>query len=402
MAQDDDVNPNSSSSTQIEPSSESEGNPNETIFEMMMDFKVIKNTYSKLKEENSRLLISYDELRRVRIKNIELAITNDQLEKQVRLLKELCTERELREQHLCEVLDSFNNSSILMDQLVNGSKLAEEITEIGFDPSSSAQTLLNKLVNSFSQEGFRSMFVQGATQQPEPMTKIDTGKQPQPTSQPKGKAVQQVLEPQNGRFLKGNPRHNANVKRNGPKVNRPSLYYQKGQPTRTNKRKEKHVIWYVDSGCSRHMIGDKSNLSNYREVDGPKVVFGGESSGKTPGTGDIIKHGIVIRDVSHGYKVEFSKDECKVISTKDGDTVLTARRKKNMYVVNWELSKINVCLVAKNNADLSWEWHNKMIHLNLKTINKLAKKDLVEGLPKVPYVKDRICEACQKGKQIKA
>lgn len=30
-----------------------------------------------------------------------------------------------------------------------------------------------------------------------------------------------------------------------------------------------------------YMIGDKSNLSNYREVNGLKVVFGGESSGQT-------------------------------------------------------------------------------------------------------------------------
>ncbi|XP_019155251.1 PREDICTED: uncharacterized protein LOC109152131 [Ipomoea nil] len=88
MANNNEVNSQTSSSTQVETSSDSEGNPNEKIFEMMMDFEVIKSTYSKLKEENSRLLISYDEPRRVRINNIKLAIANDQLEKQVLLLKE--------------------------------------------------------------------------------------------------------------------------------------------------------------------------------------------------------------------------------------------------------------------------------------------------------------------------
>jgi len=34
-------------------------------------------------------------------------------------------------------------------------------------------------------------------------------------------------------------------------------------------------------------------------------------------------------------------------------------------------------------------------------LNKLISKDLVVGLPKLNSEKDHICEACQKGKQIK-
>jgi len=34
-------------------------------------------------------------------------------------------------------------------------------------------------------------------------------------------------------------------------------------------------------------------------------------------------------------------------------------------------------------------------------LNKLISKDLVVGLPKLKFEKDHICEACQKGKQIK-
>jgi len=34
-------------------------------------------------------------------------------------------------------------------------------------------------------------------------------------------------------------------------------------------------------------------------------------------------------------------------------------------------------------------------------LNKLILKDLVVGLPKLKFEKDHICEACQKGKQIK-
>jgi len=34
-------------------------------------------------------------------------------------------------------------------------------------------------------------------------------------------------------------------------------------------------------------------------------------------------------------------------------------------------------------------------------LNKLISKDLVVGLPKLKFEKNHICEACQKGKQIK-
>jgi hypothetical protein len=31
--------------------------------------------------------------------------------------------------------------------------------------------------------------------------------------------------------------------------------------------------WYVDSGCSRHMTGDKSKFLNLKEVNGGNVTF---------------------------------------------------------------------------------------------------------------------------------
>ena len=42
-----------------------------------------------------------------------------------------------------------------------------------------------------------------------------------------------------------------------------------------------------------------------------------------------------------------------------------------------------------------------MSHLNFKTLNKLAKKELVVGLPKTTFRKDAIYSACQMGKQSK-
>ncbi|GJV28750.1 hypothetical protein Tco_1385198 [Tanacetum coccineum] len=46
-------------------------------------------------------------------------------------------------------------------------------------------------------------------------------------------------------------------------------------------------IWYLDSGCSRHITGVKSYLHKYVEQPGPKVVFGDDSTCTTEGYGFI-------------------------------------------------------------------------------------------------------------------
>ena len=39
--------------------------------------------------------------------------------------------------------------------------------------------------------------------------------------------------------------------------------------------------------------------------------------------------------------------------------------------------------------------------MNMNIIIKLNKNELVKGLPKISFEKDKVCEACQMGKKIK-
>nr|GEV61384.1 hypothetical protein [Tanacetum cinerariifolium] len=63
----------------------------------------------------------------------------------------------------------------------------------------------------------------------------------------------------------------------------------------------KEPIWYLDSGCSRSMIGVKSYLHKYVEQPGPKVVFGDNSSCITKGYGSINHGGY--SSVSEAFRV---------------------------------------------------------------------------------------------------
>ncbi|GJZ62867.1 hypothetical protein Tco_0619288 [Tanacetum coccineum] len=60
----------------------------------------------------------------------------------------------------------------------------------------------------------------------------------------------------------------------------------------------KKPIWYLDSGCSRHMTGVKIYLYKYMEQQGPKVVFGDDSTCVTEGYGSIRCNGIVFIKVA--------------------------------------------------------------------------------------------------------
>ena len=55
------------------------------------------------------------------------------------------------------------------------------------------------------------------------------------------------------------------------------------------------------------------------------------------------------------------------------------------------------CLTS--NDDVSWLWNRWVAHIHMNNLNKLISKELVKGLPKLKFMKDGLCDPCQKGKQ---
>ncbi|GKF88282.1 retrovirus-related pol polyprotein from transposon TNT 1-94, partial [Tanacetum coccineum] len=54
--------------------------------------------------------------------------------------------------------------------------------------------------------------------------------------------------------------------------------------------------------------------------------------------------------------------------------------------------------MAKASSSQAWLWHYHLSHLNFDTINLLLKYDIVTGLPKLKFIKYRICSYCELGK----
>ncbi|GJT51370.1 retrovirus-related pol polyprotein from transposon TNT 1-94 [Tanacetum coccineum] len=126
----------------------------------------------------------------------------------------------------------------------------------------------------------------------------------------------------------------------------------------------------IDSGCSRHITGNMSYLTNYEEIDGGYVAFGGNPKGwKITGKG-TIKTGNL--DFENVY---FLTDESQVL--------LKVPRKNNMYSVDLKniIPKGGLtCLFSKATSDESELWHRRLGYINFKTMNKLVEGNLVRGL----------------------
>ncbi|GJT10890.1 putative ribonuclease H-like domain-containing protein [Tanacetum coccineum] len=160
----------------------------------------------------------------------------------------------------------------------------------------------------------------------------------------------------------------------------------------------------VDSGCSRHMTGNKAYLAEFQDFNGGPVAFGG-SKGYITGKGKIktgkldFEDVCFVKELQHfnlfsvsqmcdkKNKVLFTDSECLVLSPEfklpdDNQVLLKIPRQNNMYSFNLENivpSGGLACLIAKATADESNKWHRRLGHVNFKNLNKLVKGNLIEN-----------------------
>ncbi|GKE35350.1 retrovirus-related pol polyprotein from transposon TNT 1-94 [Tanacetum coccineum] len=101
-------------------------------------------------------------------------------------------------------------------------------------------------------------------------------------------------------------------------------------------------------------------------------------------------------------EVAFRKHSCYVRDT-DGVELIKGSRGSNLYTISVEdmMKSSPICSLSKTSKNKSWLWHRRLNHLNFGTINDLARKDLVRGLPRLKFKKDHLCSACQLGKSKK-
>ncbi|GKA01299.1 retrovirus-related pol polyprotein from transposon TNT 1-94 [Tanacetum coccineum] len=147
--------------------------------------------------------------------------------------------------------------------------------------------------------------------------------------------------------------------------------------------------WIKDSGCSKHMTGNRKLFSSYKAYNGGNVIFGSNLRGNIIGKGQIC---------DNKCRVTFSEHDSEI--TKDGKVIGRGIRKKGLYVMKLgNKPKDQICLATiDENSTL---WHRRLGHANMRLIQSLASKELVRNLPKLKF-DQHFCDACKIGKQAHA
>ena len=167
-------------------------------------------------------------------------------------------------------------------------------------------------------------------------------------------------------------------------------------------------LWYLDSGCSRHTIGNKALFKTLFEVkiwtvtfgDGSKSVIRGIRTMDIPGLSvfedvwyvDGLKANLLsINQIcDNGLNVLFTKYECEILDEGGDCMCISVRTADNYYGITPSIS--NKCFSAEiNQVDL---WHQQLGHASHKQLGKISKCDAVIGLPKYEKIEKCICGPC--------
>ncbi|GKD80376.1 retrovirus-related pol polyprotein from transposon TNT 1-94, partial [Tanacetum coccineum] len=167
------------------------------------------------------------------------------------------------------------------------------------------------------------------------------------------------------------------------------------------------------------MMRDRSRLKNFMKKFPETVRFRNDHFGAIMGYGDyvigdsMISRVYFVEGLEHNLfsvrqfcdsdlEVAFRKHSCYVRDI-DGVELNKGSRGSNLYTISVEdmMKSSLICLLSKASKHKSWLWHRRLNHLNFGTINDIARKDLVRGLPRLKFEKDHLYSACQLGKSKK-
>ena len=109
--------------------------------------------------------------------------------------------------------------------------------------------------------------------------------------------------------------------------------------------KDKRIKWYINNGCSKHMIGDRSKFVTFDDKKSGNVTFNNDKAGKIKGKGSVslnngrgkaqyvlfvdgLKANLlsVSQMCDKGYEVLFRAQDCEVRSSTTGKTLIKGVR----------------------------------------------------------------------------
>ncbi|CAL9007503.1 unnamed protein product [Prunus brigantina] len=177
--------------------------------------------------------------------------------------------------------------------------------------------------------------------------------------------------------------------------------------------------WYLDSGCSNHMSGNKQLFAKMDESFRDNVKLGNNSSLCVMGKGNIK---VEVNGVMHcitevfyvpelknnlislgqlqekGMVILIKKNSCHIHHPDKGLIIQADMTSNRMFILKTEAhAKKQMCFKSTTEEE-SWLWHCRFGHLSFNGLKALQQKNMVKGLPLL-QAPSTVCEECMVGKQ---
>jgi transposase InsO family protein len=185
-----------------------------------------------------------------------------------------------------------------------------------------------------------------------------------------------------------------------------------------NVEHKEEKVWYLDSGCSHHITGDRSSFDTLDEEFSSHVELGDNKKVEIKGQGDVAIHlnegnKKCIHDVFYspsigqnllsvgqmmrrGFRLVFDDAQCEIYNKNTNQKVVVVKMSSN-NIFPFNMKSLHHVAMRSEHLDDSQLWHLRYGHLNYNGMQLLKKKDLVSGLPSIQN-QVGICEGYVYGK----
>ncbi|GAU40816.1 hypothetical protein TSUD_398000 [Trifolium subterraneum] len=178
------------------------------------------------------------------------------------------------------------------------------------------------------------------------------------------------------------------------------------------------MVWYFDTGCSNHMTGNKSILTDFNKCLNTRIKLANGNFIAAEGMGNVViqrsngkKADIekvlyvpgmkcnlmsVGQLLEKGFKAVFEGETLKLFDSRQRLILKTAQSQNRTFKTQVKTIEVE-CLATSTEDKDSDLWHKRYGHLNFKSLSMLNSKNMVLGLPSVIAPVDT-CTTCLLGK----
>ncbi|TXG72550.1 hypothetical protein EZV62_001129 [Acer yangbiense] len=178
-------------------------------------------------------------------------------------------------------------------------------------------------------------------------------------------------------------------------------------------------VWFLDSGCSNHMCGDKTFFCELNENFRQMVKLGNNSRMTVMGKGNVrlkvngLTHVVTevffVPDLKNnllsigqlqekGLAILIKHGLCRIYHPTKGLLIQTAMSANRMFILLAASQPSKPSCFHTATQDFSHLWHCRYGHLSHKGLRTLQFKKMVHGLPKLE-ASTTVCTDCMIGKQ---